>query len=502
MKTFKSRFVEYVSYFFILLFCYASISKILDFENFQIQIGQSPLVSAYAGFVSYFTIIFEIVIAFLLGIPTTRRIGLYLSIGLMAAFTAYIYIILNYSEFIPCSCGGILEKMDWNTHLIFNICCILLATISYFLVEMDGNINYKRTISLVLFMLVFSSGVVVLLYYTSEYMIKKENNFIRRFPHHGVVQIDSYDLKFNSFYFAGHDNDKIYLGNYTSPFLLTALSKDLKSYEQYLLEPENYRSFKWSSTKIKVAPPYVFLYDGKIPIIYKASIGQTQMKIISENDAYFSDLENIDNDHIALRSKSSASGSNTLGVLNLSEDNRVKLNDTSLDGNGLFETDGQLLYSPFSESLIYVYYYKNRFDVFDKTISQKLIHHTIDTISRPKIKVVEMKNGIKKMAAPPQIVNAYATVQQDILFNKSNLIGRYELRKHWKKNSVVDMYNISKREYLGSFYVENRGDNKMTQMLATDQFFYSLIGSEIVRYRYAQVISKQFIRESPKPKRE
>jgi len=502
MKTFKSRFVEYVSYFFILLFCYASISKILDFENFQIQIGQSPLLSTYAGIVSYFTVIIEIVIAFLLAIPKTRRIGLYFSIGLMVAFTAYIYIILNYSEFIPCSCGGILEKMDWKTHLIFNICCILLAIISYFLVEMDRNQNYKRTISVVLFMLVFSTGIVVLLYYTSEYMIKKENNFIRRFPHHGVVEIDSYDLKYNSFYFAGHDNDKIYLGNYTSPFLLIALSKDLKSYEQYVLKPENYKTFKWSSTKIEVAPPYVFLYDGKIPIIYKASIGQTQMKIISENDAYFSDLENIDNDHIALRSKSSASGSNTLGVLNLSEDNRIKLDDSSLDGNGLFETDGQLLYSPFSESLIYVYYYKNRFDVFDKTISQKLIHHTIDTISRPKIKVVEMKNGIKKMAAPPQIVNAYATVQQDILFNRSNLIGRYELRKHWKKNSVVDMYNISKREYLGSFYVENRGDNKMTQMLATDQFFYTLIGSEIVRYRYAQVISKQFTRESPKPIKE
>ncbi|WP_409450845.1 MauE/DoxX family redox-associated membrane protein [Epilithonimonas sp.] len=502
MKKLGIIFVEFTCYFFILLFCYASISKILDFENFQIQIGQSPLLSAYAGIVSYFTIVIEIVISFLLAIPTTRRLGLYSSIGLMGAFTAYIYIILNYSEFIPCSCGGILEKMDWNTHLIFNMGCIFIAIISYFIVEKDRNINIKRTISVVLFMLVFSSGIVVLLYYTSEYVIKKENNFIRRFPHHGVVEIDRYDLKFNSFYFAGYDNDKIYLGNYTSPFLLTEISKDLKLYKQYLLKPENYKKFKWSSTKIKVAPPYVFLYDGKIPVIYKAQIGQSEMKIISENDAYFSDLESVDNDHIALRSKSSHSGSNTLGILNLSEDNQVKLNDTSLDGNGLFETDGQLLYSPFSESLIYVYYYKNRFDVFDKTISQKSIHHTIDTISRPQIKVVEMKNGIKKMAAPPQIVNAYATVQQDILFNKSNLIGRYELRKHWKNNSVVDMYNISKREYLGSFYVENRGDNKMTQMLATDQFFYTLIGSEIVRYRYAQVISKQLIRESPKPIKE
>ncbi len=35
--------------------------------------------------------------------------------------------ILNYSEFIPCSCGGILEKMDWKTHLIFNIATVIVA---------------------------------------------------------------------------------------------------------------------------------------------------------------------------------------------------------------------------------------------------------------------------------------------------------------------------------------------------------------------------------------
>ncbi len=34
-----------VAYFYILLYCYAAISKILDFENFQIQLAQSPLIS-------------------------------------------------------------------------------------------------------------------------------------------------------------------------------------------------------------------------------------------------------------------------------------------------------------------------------------------------------------------------------------------------------------------------------------------------------------------------
>lgn len=51
-----------ICYLFIILFIYAAVSKLMDFENFQIQLAQSPLLSAYPGFVSYAVIIVEIVI--------------------------------------------------------------------------------------------------------------------------------------------------------------------------------------------------------------------------------------------------------------------------------------------------------------------------------------------------------------------------------------------------------------------------------------------------------
>jgi hypothetical protein len=43
MKTKKTGITTFISIFFILLFCYAAISKIMDFEKFQIQIKDSPL---------------------------------------------------------------------------------------------------------------------------------------------------------------------------------------------------------------------------------------------------------------------------------------------------------------------------------------------------------------------------------------------------------------------------------------------------------------------------
>ena len=139
MKKVKTRVVEFISYFFILLFCYAGISKIMDFENFQIQISESPLSSAYAGFIPFAIVILEFIIAGLLCYWKTRNIGLIGSFVLMLIFTGYIFYIIQTSENLPCSCGGSLEKMRWTQHLIFNFGCVLLAAIALVM-----NIKYSR----------------------------------------------------------------------------------------------------------------------------------------------------------------------------------------------------------------------------------------------------------------------------------------------------------------------------------------------------------------------
>ena len=93
---------------FILMWVYAATAKLLDFEAFSIQLGQSPLLSAYAGILVWLVPLSEYVLSTLLLISKTKTIGLYGSLYLMTAFTTYIIIILNYADFVPCSCGGIL----------------------------------------------------------------------------------------------------------------------------------------------------------------------------------------------------------------------------------------------------------------------------------------------------------------------------------------------------------------------------------------------------------
>ena len=45
----------------------------------------------------------------------------------MVMFTAYIIAITRFSEYVPCSCGGVLQNMSWNQHLFFNIGFVLIA---------------------------------------------------------------------------------------------------------------------------------------------------------------------------------------------------------------------------------------------------------------------------------------------------------------------------------------------------------------------------------------
>lgn len=81
-----------------------------------------------------------------------------------------------------------------------------------------------------------------------------------------------------------------------------------------------------------------------------------------------------------------------------------------------------------------------------------------------------------------------------MIFNESGLIGRHESKEQWRKNAVVDIYRTSPPSYWGSMYLQHRGKHRMSQMLVTDQYLFVLSGDDIVRYRFAQSVTEQFIR--------
>ena len=287
---YKKIIVEIVSYSYILLFVYAAVSKLLDFENFQTQLGQSPLLSAFAGWVSWIVPVTEIILSILLLINGLRVVALFASYLLMVMFSVYIFIILHYSEFVPCSCGGILEKMTWQQHLAFNLIFCFFAFIALKFstdTTSDGSNFRNKRFALVSFALgnILAVGITVLLFLQSEKIVHTQNNFVRRFVPHIYDKTATLDLKYKDYYFAGATDSILFLGNYSSPLSVLALDHTLKVLGNYRIVLDNYQ-FPFRSAQIRIAAPYFYLADGTVPCIFKGKISDWKAKALGNTETF------------------------------------------------------------------------------------------------------------------------------------------------------------------------------------------------------------------------
>ena len=484
----QNLFLEFTCLLYIILFVYAAVSKLLDFENFQAQLGQSPLLSPFADFVSYSVIVIELIIAVLLSIPKLRYFALWGAVALMSMFTAYIVIILHFSYFVPCSCGGILEKLGWTEHLIFNVVFVLLAIVAILLQAMNNRILIQLSV-LVLGSVLIISG----LFLFSEDIMQKENPFIRRFPQASAAKVGSIDLRNPSYYVAGTDKNKIYIANRLAPLQILKIDSNLKNKKKYTIKLDR-ENFKFQAVEVRVTAPYFYVIDGTVPVIYRGLISDWKAKVISENRFYFSDIVFINEKQAVFRTQNPRTVENIVGVSNSYERKDVKYNPQVLQKqlDGIFDTDGTLQYSTTLHKLIYTYYYRNQYIITNESLVVEHRGNTIDTTTKAKLKVVKIKqSGDTKLGAPPYMVNSRTTVWGNLLFVNSLLRGKYEGSKVWKYATVVDVYDISKQTYVLSFYVYDEEGFRMQNFLASDSALYIISGHYLLKYGYGKRIQSR-----------
>ena len=128
--TMKAIFKSSVPPLLVLLFVYASISKLFTFSDFDQQLHNQSFPGWLADFLLFFLIPAEIITALLLCFKRTLLFGLLSSAVFLLAFTGYIaMVMLHFWNRVPCSCGGILNQMGWSAHLIFNSTFLILNLI-------------------------------------------------------------------------------------------------------------------------------------------------------------------------------------------------------------------------------------------------------------------------------------------------------------------------------------------------------------------------------------
>ncbi|WP_316799692.1 MauE/DoxX family redox-associated membrane protein [Pedobacter frigidisoli] len=111
----------------IILWVYTAGSKLLEFNSFKHQLFMQHFSFGIENILVYALPITELFTAFLLCKKQTLSTGLTISIALLSTFTIYIALILTgLNTKAPCSCGGVLNFLNWKTHLIFNLTLVAL----------------------------------------------------------------------------------------------------------------------------------------------------------------------------------------------------------------------------------------------------------------------------------------------------------------------------------------------------------------------------------------
>lgn len=124
----KEAILKLLSGIIALLFFYAAVSKLVDFDTSKHEMLNQIFSRDISLILVWVVPITELVIVGLLIFNFTRLLGFYASLILLFVFSIYIAITMS-GVFgrIPCSCGGILKNMGYWPHLIFNLLFIVLA---------------------------------------------------------------------------------------------------------------------------------------------------------------------------------------------------------------------------------------------------------------------------------------------------------------------------------------------------------------------------------------
>jgi putative oxidoreductase len=123
----RENIIEVLAFALFFLFVYASSSKLISFNFFQLDLQRSPALGKYAIPISILIPSFELIVSGLLLFEKTKTYGFIGSVILMTIFTIYVGWVLFFTKERPCSCGGIIRNLNWQNHMIFNIFFLLLS---------------------------------------------------------------------------------------------------------------------------------------------------------------------------------------------------------------------------------------------------------------------------------------------------------------------------------------------------------------------------------------
>jgi len=337
----------------------------------------------------------------------------------------------------------------------------------------------KKKIFYIVLTMIVSSAVVVVLFLTSEHIMKRENPFVRRFIPHPVTDPKGVILPFNSYYIAGANHEHIYLGNHTAPLHGLKLNNNAEIKDTVLLKIDDLQSYSFTAAKWNSTNDSVILHDPNLGLVYSGTLQDRIIKKkINVSPNSYSSAVPLTTGKIVLRLFNSKKNNVTLGILNTGS-GAMTTTEGLLDEEGqpqdLFSNDGILLYNHHLNKIIYVYYYKNKSLLLNQDLTHRKVLQTIDTISRPNFTIVylEQKKQLK-MSENTVFVNKAAATSGNYLFILSERMGKNERRQMYSEADIIDVYDLRDLTYSHSFYLHRLNNAPVSELSAHGQYLFGI----------------------------
>ncbi|WP_442590872.1 MauE/DoxX family redox-associated membrane protein [Pedobacter sp. AW31-3R] len=108
-----------------LFFCAAEV-HIMNVDAFANFLHRMPLLESVGVVLAYLITVLEMSIVILLLLPSTRELGLFISLILLIIFTTYLIYIISIAAHLPCPCEGIMGGLTWTQCLGLNLLLVAL----------------------------------------------------------------------------------------------------------------------------------------------------------------------------------------------------------------------------------------------------------------------------------------------------------------------------------------------------------------------------------------
>ncbi|MCG8386110.1 MAG: hypothetical protein MJA30_11255 [Cytophagales bacterium] len=327
-------------------------------------------------------------------------------------------------------------------------------------------------------------SITLLFEFTANQPVLK-HGFSRAIPVPSFDKQTVLNLKSNSYYFAGASEGAIYLGHgKVGTHILEADLLLERKIELTIVVPDSMRN---RLSRIAVHNDIFYFADKGKGYVWKGLLNKPRIQPFFSQQLSLLDLVPIHNNALAVRAINQELQESRLSKISPSSSANLKEQPELLEKqiDGVFCTDGSLVYNPDMNVLVYLYYYRNQFIVMDTSLNLLYRGNTIDTTSQVQIQVAEVESqDMSTMSAPPLLVNKRMAVSNQRLFVHSNLLSQNEEETQFKKSAVIDMYDLAKDgAYISSFYVPNYKGYRLREFKIEGEYLVALHHQYLITYK-------------------